>query len=233
MSRRRVVRTSARLTATGHLSARGQARFWSVRVGGGGWVNVQQHRSESPQPPVENLLIRVEAEEDGRLRLHELHLFPTDGPVTVDRLRGIRVSGIEQLLNLPDEREAILARIDESKGRRFEVEIERFLAGFRYPRVYEPDLSASATVTALAPTVTIGEPVAPPRLKPPAGRGYPDEFYERVAGAYRDAIRQGSRPIVTIANEAGVPRSTAARWVKEARRRDKLEDAPAPGKAGG
>jgi hypothetical protein len=71
------------------------------------------------------------------------------------------------------------------------------------------------------------------KLKPPAGRGYPDEFYERVAAAYRVAAARTGRPVRAIAAEAGVPRSTAARWVKEARRRGKLGAAPAVGKAGG
>jgi len=70
-------------------------------------------------------------------------------------------------------------------------------------------------------------------LKPPASRGYSNDFYERVADSYRSALLvTGRRPVVAIANEAGVPRSTAARWVKEARHRGLLGAAPAPGKAG-
>jgi hypothetical protein len=70
-------------------------------------------------------------------------------------------------------------------------------------------------------------------LKPPAGRGYPDEFYEHVAARYRAAqAMQGVRPVMAIAKEAGVPRSTAARWVKEARRREKLGKTKR-GRAGG
>jgi len=69
-------------------------------------------------------------------------------------------------------------------------------------------------------------------LKPPPGRGYPDGFYERVADAYRNALWRGDRPVSAVASEANVPRSTAARWVKESRRRGKLGAAPARGKAG-
>jgi hypothetical protein len=70
-------------------------------------------------------------------------------------------------------------------------------------------------------------------LKPPASRGYDDAFYERVAFAYRAALAQQEKPVAAIAAEAGVPRSTAARWVKEARRRPGVSLGPAsPGKAG-
>jgi transposase-like protein len=68
-------------------------------------------------------------------------------------------------------------------------------------------------------------------LRAPKGRGYGDAFYERVADSYRRALGRGARPVIAIAEEAGVPRSTASRWVKEARRRDKLGEAK-PGKAG-
>jgi hypothetical protein len=99
----------------------------------------------------------------------------------------------------------------------FEAFIERFL------------------VTQLTPLYSSGGGVhkAPaPKLSPPRGRGYGDEFYERVATAYRDALRRGERPVEALRLQANVPRSTAARWVKEARRRGLLGEAPAPGKAG-
>jgi hypothetical protein len=71
-------------------------------------------------------------------------------------------------------------------------------------------------------------------LETPTSRGYDDAFYERVAGAYRAALARGDRkPVAAIAAEAGVPRSTAARWVKEARKRPGVSLGPgSPGKAG-
>jgi hypothetical protein len=69
-------------------------------------------------------------------------------------------------------------------------------------------------------------------LAPPSSRGYSDEFYDHVADVYRAALARDARPVVSIMAEAGVPRSTAARWVKEARRRGRLGPARAPGKAG-
>jgi hypothetical protein len=160
----------------------------------------------------------VRPDEVGRYRIHELHLFPTEEPVTAERLRAVRVAAIEQLLNLPDEHEAITARIDESEpSQLFEARMEQFLA------------------TQLTPLYSSGGGVhkAPPaKLTPPRGRGYGDDFYERVAASYRDALRRGERPVEAMRLEANVPRSTAARWVKEARRRGLLGKAPAPGKAG-
>ncbi|HEU5279979.1 MAG TPA: helix-turn-helix domain-containing protein [Gaiellaceae bacterium] len=76
-------------------------------------------------------------------------------------------------------------------------------------------------------------PVHTRPLKPPAGHRYPDTFYVQVAERYRAAQRAGTgrrAPVQAIADEAGVPRTTAARWVKEARARGKLPDAPGQGK---
>ena len=53
----------------------------------------------------------------------------------------------------------------------------------------------------------------------PAGRSYPDEFYERVAEAYAAHAALGSRPAMAMAELNEVPASTVHRWVKEARRR--------------
>jgi transposase-like protein len=84
----------------------------------------------------------------------------------------------------------------------------------------------------------IGAQSRPSRtLKAPASRGYDDAFYQRVADAYRAALARGPKPVAAIAAEAGVPRSTAGRWVKEARRRTGPDGRPLlgaakPGKAG-
>jgi hypothetical protein len=155
------------------------------------------------------------------LRINELHLFPTGEPITAERLRAVRVWAIEQLLNLPAERAALEARLDDTKpSLAFDAFVENFIT------------------TQLTPLYAGGPGVhkAPARsakLRAPSRRGYPDDFYERVAETYRNALRDLRRPVNAVADEAGVPRSTAARWVKEARRRGALEHAPAPGKAGG
>jgi len=70
----------------------------------------------------------------------------------------------------------------------------------------------------------------PPKLSPSGQRGYGDDFYKAVAANYQAAIVGRRRPVLAIAESAGVPRSTAARWVKEARRRGFLGET-SPGKA--
>jgi hypothetical protein len=189
--------------------------FWATRIGPAGWAAVTQRTGSGFHWSDEEVLVRVQADEDGRYRVVELHLFPTGEPVTAERLRAVRVSAIEQLLNLPEERARIEARQNETgPAKTFEAFLGGFAASFDPPRPRDAAERSSA------------------RLTPPSGRGYPDEFYERVAATYRDALRRGGRPVAAVAAEANVPRSTAARWVKEARRRDRLGAAPATGKAG-
>jgi len=66
------------------------------------------------------------------------------------------------------------------------------------------------------------QPKAPWPTSPPE-RGHGDDHYERVAATYRRAIAEGHPPVAQLVAEARVPRSTAARWVKEARRRGMLK----------
>ena len=71
----------------------------------------------------------------------------------------------------------------------------------------------------------------PDHLRENAVQGYPDEFYEIVARAYRTLAASSRRPIAELARENEVPSTTAQRWVKEARRRGLLPPGR-PGKAG-
>ena len=59
----------------------------------------------------------------------------------------------------------------------------------------------------------------------------PDGFYEAVASTYRHLVSASARPVADLADANDVPRTTAHRWVKEARRRDLLPPGR-PGKAG-
>lgn len=68
----------------------------------------------------------------------------------------------------------------------------------------------------------------PRRLRHASGHRRPDEFYVAVAAAYRHLVAVSSQPVADLADANEVPRTTAARWVKEARRRGLL----APGRAG-
>jgi hypothetical protein len=62
-------------------------------------------------------------------------------------------------------------------------------------------------------------------------RSRPDEFYATVASTYRHLVTASARPVAELADANDVPRSTAHRWVKEARRRGMLPPGR-PGKAG-
>ncbi len=68
----------------------------------------------------------------------------------------------------------------------------------------------------------------PEQLREHAVPGYPDEFYEVIARAYRALAATSTRPIIDIAEANDVPATTAQRWVKEARRRGHLP----PGRRG-
>lgn len=54
------------------------------------------------------------------------------------------------------------------------------------------------------------------RLTIPAGRPYPDHFYEQVANVYRALVRTGS-PAQTMADVNHVPVTTVHRWIRRAR----------------
>ena len=140
-----------------------------------------------------------------------MHLLDTGGPVTAERLRGVTLAGFERMLNVAAVREALTAALDRPAS----LDAEAAAAAF------QPVTRAIES----APIVIReqGEP-----LRAPGSRGYPDDFYRRVAASYNRASR---RPVVAVATEAGVPRTTAARWVKEARRRGLLDAASGPGKA--
>lgn len=59
------------------------------------------------------------------------------------------------------------------------------------------------------------------RLTRPS-RGDSEEFSRRVAEAYLQLGQASNKPAVEIANEAGVPVTTARRWINDARKRGYL-----------
>lgn len=60
------------------------------------------------------------------------------------------------------------------------------------------------------------------KLRDPGGRKRPDEFYQRVAEIYSAQSIRSSQPAADLADANGVPATTVARWLKEARRRGLL-----------
>ncbi len=75
-----------------------------------------------------------------------------------------------------------------------------------------------------------GEPEPRPRLTRPDGTN-PDVFYRLVAAAYYEYAAATRAPAKEMAAEAGVPVTTAHRWIREARRRNWLPPAK-QGRAG-
>lgn len=69
------------------------------------------------------------------------------------------------------------------------------------------------------------QPVRLPRVRiGPRDKGESvEDFYRRVADAYRTLASDDGKPTTALANVAGVNKNTAARWVHEARRRGYLE----------
>jgi hypothetical protein len=63
------------------------------------------------------------------------------------------------------------------------------------------------------------------------GRGRSDDFYAHVAAVYRHLVGQTKQPVASLAQANNVPKTTAHRWVKEARARGHLPPGR-PGKAG-
>ena len=63
------------------------------------------------------------------------------------------------------------------------------------------------------------------------GRGRSDDFYAHVASAYRHLVSRTHQPAVHLARANNVPKTTAHRWIKEARSRGMLPPGR-PGKSG-
>jgi hypothetical protein len=67
------------------------------------------------------------------------------------------------------------------------------------------------------------------RLERPKRSELSDEFFRKVATAYRWAVAAGLPPGKTIAHDSGIPQGTVARWIAEARAKGFLPAAE-PGK---
>jgi hypothetical protein len=167
---------------------------WRLRLGDRGWVRVEYAS--------ERLLARVLPDEAGQLRVRELVLLDEGGPVTVERLRAVRLGAIERLANHPDHRAAIERRLDTGRPLDLEAASRRFA-----------EAKTSAAAVTQAPSGGLERPP----------RGYGPAHYEQVARVYHEATARDEAPVLAIARRWGVPRSTAARWAKVARERDALE----------
>jgi hypothetical protein len=147
----------------------------------------------------------------GRLVLTGLRI---EGTPSAELLRAIPVGRIEAAAN------AQLAVVDAPVG-------TRPVFNTRARPVVAPvaeDVGWEMVEPALA--IARAAPSAATRM-----RGRPDVFYRDVADVYLTYAQASARPACDLADQHGVPVSTAHRWVKEARRRGFLPPGR-PGKSG-
>ncbi len=161
-------------------------------------------------------------ESEGRMVITGLYLHAPE--VTPEMLRAVSISRLEALLNA---------------GPR--VEPGQPVAGLTWQVIADftqsvsadtPDPSLAELRGRAREQARHAQPKEPdrPRLTRPDGTA-PEEFYPRVAAAYSEYAPRTRAPAKEMAAEAGVPITTAHRWIREARRRGFLTPAR-KGKAG-
>lgn len=164
-------------------------------------------------PPLAGtVLVRVTVSHDGRRVLSGLRI---DGTPSASLLRAIPLGKIEATAN------AQFAATGDLTG------VPPTASNLRARPVAPPAATATGWDT-VDPAVALArtEPVQRHRT-----RGRPDTFYQEVATVYRTYAQTSTGPARDIADQRGVPISTAHRWVKEARRRGFLPPGH-PGKIG-
>jgi hypothetical protein len=161
-------------------------------------------------------------ERDGRLMITDVYVHAAE--ITPQILRGLSIRRLEAELNAAP-------RLEPGHSYPAGAAVVADFARSTNEDTPEPSLAelrnrAHQQTRKVPPK----EPPARPRLTRPDGAA-PDEFYPLVAQAYWEYAPQTRAPAKEIATEAGVPVTTAHRWIREARRRGFL--APAKkGKAG-
>lgn len=168
-----------------------------------GWLSLSD-----PPPGAESAHVRARRDGDtGRLVITDLFVHG-DG-LTSETLRGIALSRIEAGLNGPSFE---FAELDGGA-----TDDDVTVAGLR-ERGREHAQERRERRPAAA--------IRPPLQRP--DRTDPGAFYALVANAYGQYAAESRAPAKAIAEEAGVPTTTAHRWIREARRRGFLP----PGRKG-
>ncbi|GAA2600102.1 hypothetical protein GCM10010399_33620 [Dactylosporangium fulvum] len=167
-------------------------------------------RQDDP-PLAGTVRVRIGVGAGGRLVLTGLLI---DGTPSADLLRAIPVGRIEAAAN------AQLAVVDTPLGTAPVLNIRARpvtapVAEDVGWEMVEPALAVARTASSTAVRL----------------RGRPDVFYREVADVYLNFAQASPRPACDLADQHGVPVSTAHRWVKEARRRGFLPPGR-PGKSG-
>ena len=180
---------------------------WNTTTFAGGWVRVGYTGAEEGEEW--QLLVRAQPDESGRLRIVELYMGG-GAPITAEALHNVRLGAIEEILNQPhvrDGRLGVLAKLEDESA--FDTSpAQKLLLRAARSRKLAKDIDAVTSHFE-----------ARPKLSKPAGRNYGDSFYRQVADAFRHAQWRGAATAPAIADEAGVPNSTALRWIREARQR--------------
>ena len=153
---------------------------------------------------------------DGHLAITDLYIHGFE--ITPEIVRGISVSRLQAAFNL-----ALGASLSADPPR-----VPRISRGLTLQLLGADDEAPEPSLSELrgrahrkAPETDTQER---PRLTRPAGDA-PEEFYPRVADAYREYAPRTRAPAKEMAAEAGVPVTTAHRWIREARRRGFLPPA--------
>lgn len=183
-------------------------------LGDDGWVSL-------PGPDGADGLHVRPRERDGRLMITDIYLHAAE--ITPEILRGLSVRRLEAELNAAP-------RLEPRQPYPMGVAVVADFVRSTTDDTPEPSLAdLRGRAREQAQLVRPKEPDRP-RLTRPDG-ATPDEFYPRVAAAYSQYALRTTAPAKEMAAEAGVPTTTAHRWIREARRRGFLPPAR-KGKAG-
>ncbi|MFC4054656.1 hypothetical protein ACFOY4_33620 [Actinomadura syzygii] len=165
-----------------------------------GWVSLSGPDGET------GVHMRLAEDDAGRLVVTDVYLH---GPrITAATLRKIQPARVEAMVNLGEE-----------PGTEDHLAVDTLTAFATSDETLTVEELRQRKPTQATPRRTDREPLGRP------DRTDPDGFYQRVAAAYRDLTRHTRSPAVEMAAEAGVPVTTAHRWVREARRRGFLPPA--------
>jgi hypothetical protein len=177
-----------------------------------GWISL---------PGTDGVTVHVRAQWRGvEVSITDLYVHSSDG-VTPASMRCISISRLQAELNLASR-----------PGSAFS-DVPTVSAIFHAARSEGADTPEPTLAELRARQPIARKPEPRPRLvRPPRGNDHdPDPFYRLVALAYSEYAPQTPAPAKAIAAEAGVPHTTAQRWIAEARSRGFLSPAR-KGKAG-
>ncbi len=139
----------------------------------------------------------------------DLYIHSADG-LTPASMRPVSISRLEAELRMAAVPGAVLAEHAPALAA---------IYGAAHPAgsdIPEPSL---AQLRARKPTIKKLEPRPPLGSRRPSTTGDNDDFYRDVALAYAEYAPQTRAPAKAIAEEAHAPKTSAQRWIAEARRR--------------